>query len=234
MSTHTNRDKSEHLGHGAEKKGTRRNKSGHMNPTGTLGIEKRDAATREKDGGRQWGRNLGTVPAGQTAVTLRDAILGRKFPIGTPFRDTTNSHGTNYLILGQILRKYGTQTIFKYFVGHGTRPKLLGQTLRRIRDTPQNYSGKYFVGYGTRPKTTRANTSSDTGHAPKLLGQILRRILDTPQNYFGKYFGYGTRPYYLGSTSLMGHASPTWRHRLWSHLSYLGTLSHTYPIYLGA
>ena len=67
----------------------------HMNPTGTLHrdtrITKRDTATRERDAGGQWGRNLGTLPAGETDVTLRDAILGRKIPIGTHFRDNTNS-----------------------------------------------------------------------------------------------------------------------------------------------
>ena len=66
-----------------------------MNPTGTLHrdtrITKRDTATRERDAGGQWGRNLGTLPAGETDVTLRDAILGRKIPIGTHFRDNTNS-----------------------------------------------------------------------------------------------------------------------------------------------
>ena len=46
----------------------------HMNPTGTLHrdtkITKRDTATRERDAGGQWGRNLGTLPAGETDVTL--------------------------------------------------------------------------------------------------------------------------------------------------------------------
>ena len=63
-----------------------------MNPTGTLHrdtrITKRDTATRERDAGGQWGRNLGTLPAGETDVTLGDAILGR---IGTHFRDKTLS-----------------------------------------------------------------------------------------------------------------------------------------------
>ena len=42
------------------------------------------------------GHCFGTLPAGETRPKLRDTILGRKFPIGTLFRDSTNSptHGS--------------------------------------------------------------------------------------------------------------------------------------------
>ena len=67
----------------------------HMNPTGTLHrdtrIYKEGHCNSRKGRGGQWGRNLGTLPAGETDVTLGDAILGQKFPIGTHFRDNTNS-----------------------------------------------------------------------------------------------------------------------------------------------
>ena len=67
----------------------------HMNPTGTLHrdtrIYKEGHGNSRKGRGGQWGRNLGTLPAGETDVTLGDAILGQKFPIGTHFRDKTNS-----------------------------------------------------------------------------------------------------------------------------------------------
>ena len=67
----------------------------HMNPTGTLHrdtrIYKEGHGNSRKGRGGQWGRNLGTLPTGETDVTLRDAILGQKFPIGTHFRDNTNS-----------------------------------------------------------------------------------------------------------------------------------------------
>ena len=67
----------------------------HMNPTGTLHrdtrIYKEGHGNSRKGRGGQWGRNLGTLPAGETDVTLGDAILGQKFPIGTHFRDNTNS-----------------------------------------------------------------------------------------------------------------------------------------------
>ena len=67
----------------------------HMNPTGTLHrdirIYKEGHGKSRKGRGGQWGRNLGTLPAGETDVTLGDAILGQKFPIGTHFRDKTPS-----------------------------------------------------------------------------------------------------------------------------------------------
>ena len=58
----------------------------HMNPTGTLHrdtrIYKEGHGNSRKGRGGQWGRNLGTLPAGETDVTLGDAILGQKFPRG--------------------------------------------------------------------------------------------------------------------------------------------------------
>ena len=73
----------------------------HMNPTGTLHrdtrIYKEGHGNSRKGRGGQWGRNLGTLPAGETDITLRDAILGQKFPIGTHFRDNTNSLTHGYL-----------------------------------------------------------------------------------------------------------------------------------------
>ena len=84
----------------------------HMNPTGTLHrdtrIYKEGHGNSRKGRGGQWGRNLGTLPAGETDVTLGDAILGQlgrtlgTRPIALAL-NTLKIRNTNYLIVGQTL-----------------------------------------------------------------------------------------------------------------------------------
>ena len=98
------------------KKGTWRNQSGHTwiqqgHYIGTLGFTKRDTATRERDVGDNGDAIWGPCPRAKLTLHSGTQYWDRISQLGRTLGTRPIALALNYLILGQALWKYGTQTI---------------------------------------------------------------------------------------------------------------------------
>ena len=85
------------MGHHVEKGHLLILSMGHHVEKGHLQTKKGRLKKSNRDGIGLLGHSFGTVPKGEPDVSAGDTILGRKSPIGTQFRDSTNSPNPGYI-----------------------------------------------------------------------------------------------------------------------------------------